>query len=30
VISLHGGGSPAAIKQEIWRNHPLGSKVERV
>src|SRR5690606_31803821 len=28
VISLHGGGSPAAMKQEIWRNYPVGSKVE--
>jgi 4-hydroxybutyryl-CoA dehydratase/vinylacetyl-CoA-Delta-isomerase len=30
VISLHGGGSPAAMKQEIWRQYPLGSKVELV
>lgn len=30
VISLHGGGSPAALKQEIWRNYPVGSKVELV
>jgi 4-hydroxybutyryl-CoA dehydratase / vinylacetyl-CoA-Delta-isomerase len=30
VISLHGGGSPAAMKQEIWRRYPLGSKVELV
>jgi 4-hydroxybutyryl-CoA dehydratase/vinylacetyl-CoA-Delta-isomerase len=30
VISLHGGGSPAAMKQEIWRNYPLGSKVDLV
>ena len=30
VISLHGGGSPAAMKQEIYRNYPLGSKVELV
>jgi 4-hydroxybutyryl-CoA dehydratase/vinylacetyl-CoA-Delta-isomerase len=30
VISLHGGGSPAALKQEIWRHYPLGSKVELV
>ena len=30
VISLHGGGSPAALKQEIWRNYPLGNKVELV
>jgi 4-hydroxybutyryl-CoA dehydratase / vinylacetyl-CoA-Delta-isomerase len=30
VISLHGGGSPAAMKQEIWRNYPVGSKVALV
>ena len=30
VISLHGGGSPAAMKQEIYRNYPIGSKVELV
>ena len=30
VISLHGGGSPEAMKQEIWRHYPLGSKVELV
>ena len=30
IISLHGGGSPAAMKQEIWRNYPVGSKVELV
>ena len=30
VISLHGGGSPAAMKQKIWRNYPVGSKVELV
>ncbi|HSN22009.1 MAG TPA: 4-hydroxyphenylacetate 3-hydroxylase C-terminal domain-containing protein, partial [Usitatibacter sp.] len=30
VISLHGGGSPAALKQEIWRNYPLANKVELV
>jgi 4-hydroxybutyryl-CoA dehydratase/vinylacetyl-CoA-Delta-isomerase len=30
LISLHGGGSPAAMKQEIYRNYPLGSKVELV
>ena len=30
VISLHGGGSPAAMKQEIWRNYPLGDKVDLV
>jgi len=30
TISLHGGGSPAAMKQEIWRHYPVGSKVELV
>ncbi|WP_088280089.1 4-hydroxyphenylacetate 3-hydroxylase family protein [Ideonella sp. A 288] len=30
VISLHGGGSPAAMKQEIWRRYPLGNKVDLV
>jgi 4-hydroxybutyryl-CoA dehydratase/vinylacetyl-CoA-Delta-isomerase len=30
VISLHGGGSPAAMKQEIWRHYPLGDKVALV
>ena len=30
VISLHGGGSPAAMKQEIVRRYPIGSKVELV
>ena len=30
VISLHGGGSPEAMKQEIWRNYPLGNKVDLV
>ncbi len=30
LISLHGGGSPAAMKKEIWRNYPVGSKVELV
>jgi 4-hydroxybutyryl-CoA dehydratase/vinylacetyl-CoA-Delta-isomerase len=30
VISLHGGGSPAAMKQEIWRHYPVGSKVDLV
>ena len=30
VISLHGGGSPAALKQEIWRHYPLGDKVDLV
>ena len=27
LISLHGGGSPAAMKQEIWRQYPVGDKV---
>jgi 4-hydroxybutyryl-CoA dehydratase/vinylacetyl-CoA-Delta-isomerase len=30
VISLHGGGSPAAMKQEIYRNYPVGNKVALV
>ena len=30
VISLHGGGSPAAMRQEIWRQYPVGNKVELV
>ncbi len=30
LISLHGGGSPAAMKQEIWRHYPVGDKVELV
>lgn len=30
LISLHGGGSPAAMKQEIWRNYPVGNKVDLV
>jgi 4-hydroxybutyryl-CoA dehydratase/vinylacetyl-CoA-Delta-isomerase len=30
LISLHGGGSPAAMKREIWRNYPLGNKVDLV
>ena len=30
LISLHGGGSPAAMKQEIWRNYPLANKVDLV
>jgi 4-hydroxybutyryl-CoA dehydratase/vinylacetyl-CoA-Delta-isomerase len=28
VISLHGGGSPEAMQQEIWRNYPVGDKVD--
>lgn len=30
VISLHGGGSPEAMKREIWRNYPVDEKVELV
>jgi 4-hydroxybutyryl-CoA dehydratase/vinylacetyl-CoA-Delta-isomerase len=30
VISLHGGGSPEAMKREIWRNYPVGDKVALV
>jgi 4-hydroxybutyryl-CoA dehydratase/vinylacetyl-CoA-Delta-isomerase len=30
TISLHGGGSPEAMKREIWRNYPVIEKVELV
>ena len=30
VISLHGGGSPDAMKTEIFRNYPIGNKVDLV
>ena len=30
VISLHGGGSPEAMKREIWRNYPTYEKKELV
>ena len=30
VISLHGGGSPDAMKLEIFRHYPIGSKVDLV
>lgn len=30
VISLHGGGSPEAMKREIYRNYPLREKTELV
>jgi len=30
LISLHGGGSPEAMKREIWRNYPVGEKRELV
>ncbi|MCB1744375.1 MAG: hypothetical protein KDK91_28660, partial [Gammaproteobacteria bacterium] len=30
VISLHGGGSPAAMQREIYRHYPVGDKVDLV
>ena len=30
LISLHGGGSPEAMKREIWRNYPVGEKAQLV
>ncbi len=30
VISLHGGGSPDAMKTEIYRHYPIGNKVDLV
>jgi 4-hydroxybutyryl-CoA dehydratase / vinylacetyl-CoA-Delta-isomerase len=30
VISLHGGGSPEAMRREIWRNYAIGEKAELV
>ncbi len=30
VISLHGGGSPEAMKREIWRNYPVSEKTALV
>lgn len=30
VISLHGGGSPEAMRREIWRNYPVGEKTALV
>ncbi len=30
VISLHGGGSPDAMKMEIFRSYPIGNKVDLV
>jgi len=30
LISLHGGGSPDAMKTEIYRNYPIGNKVDLV
>jgi 4-hydroxybutyryl-CoA dehydratase/vinylacetyl-CoA-Delta-isomerase len=30
LISLHGGGSPEAMKREIWRNYRVMEKAELV
>ncbi len=30
IISLHGGGSPEAMKREIWRNYPVSEKTDLV
>jgi 4-hydroxybutyryl-CoA dehydratase/vinylacetyl-CoA-Delta-isomerase len=30
VMSIHGGGSPEAMKREIWRNYPVTEKKEIV
>lgn len=30
VISLHGGGSPEAMKREIWRNYPVMERMALV
>ena len=30
IISLHGGGSPEAMKREIWRNYDVGSRTDLV
>lgn len=30
VISLHGGGSPDAMKREIWRNYPMQERRDLV
>jgi 4-hydroxybutyryl-CoA dehydratase / vinylacetyl-CoA-Delta-isomerase len=30
LISLHGGGSPEAMKMEIYRRYPVGNKVDLV
>jgi 4-hydroxybutyryl-CoA dehydratase/vinylacetyl-CoA-Delta-isomerase len=30
LISLHGGGSPEAMKMDIYRRYPIGNKVELV
>jgi len=30
LISLHGGGSPEAMKREIWRHYPIAEKTQLV
>lgn len=30
IISLHGGGSPDAMKREIWRNYPVSDRSNMV
>jgi 4-hydroxybutyryl-CoA dehydratase/vinylacetyl-CoA-Delta-isomerase len=30
IISLHGGGSPEAMKREIWRRYPIPEKTQLV
>ena len=30
VISLHGGGSPEAMKREIWRHYPVAEKTQLI
>src|SRR5215212_2617614 len=30
LISLHGGGSPEAMKREIWRHYPVGEKTRLI
>ena len=30
LISLHGGGSPEAMKREIWRNYPVAEKTQLI
>ena len=30
VISMHGGGSPEAMKREIWRHYPVAEKTQLI
>jgi 4-hydroxybutyryl-CoA dehydratase/vinylacetyl-CoA-Delta-isomerase len=30
LISLHGGGSPEAMKREIWRHYPIAEKTQLI